>query len=860
MKKILSFGAKLAGLTLVIFLAVPASAQWSDVPAGVTPSVCPPSVPGCNTPLNVGNLSQTKTGGLSIQGNVTVGGGSAPQVYLAGGGSLKVGVSYQYAYSILTGTSESGMSPVSSYIVPTTAARSASLVLSVPSTLTTVKIYRKASDETSWRLLGSTSGIISIPYMDSGATVGTIVVPPAEAGILTVNNKLVLPSGAGFGKVLTSDYTGNASWQTPSTAIGGFWIKKDTTTQGNATIIPSSGISKVEITGEQTTTGPNAYLPALFVKGPVSAGSAAEFFGQGSGAGIFAHAEGTNGVGLAAIGGSGTTPGEAYGAKLISGKFGAYLKGAIGLYSADMKHASVESGTRDPSGKLLDNRAPLSLINSSVQYAGYFDGNLVSTGKVGAGTNNPTAILDVKQTVMSDALSGEPLIKFANPENKVRGELGKWSGGALLYSDYAGGVGVSGTVSVGSRDSNNTPSTAIMGMASAPGAYSGRFIGYHGLFTRGDRYGLYATNQAGANEPTSNFLSLVNSSGKSYAAYFADAVKNGNSYAGYFDGRLATNNSLEVVGHLYLGSSTATDGADVILQNALGNYNIDNYNGTLRFHSGGVERFTFSQDGRIRISGGAPGANKLLVSNDASGNAVWKSLSEICPNCSTGPTNNYWTLSGTNLSNNSGSSLTLNVGGGSNNAKIKTTGDAAYLVLEDRNGSAEISNWGGTLTLGGSASSPIIFRNGGYVEKMRIESNGNVGIGTTNPTAKLHINGSLRLVDGTQGAGKVLTSDASGNASWQPLKEKVFLSTSNIVRTKTGDRWFNLIADCSSATDVVLSCNAWLADCEESDCGYHGTKIINHNGIPACEAWFDADGPDEGRPMTDAQVQATCLK
>ena len=43
----------------------------------------------------------------------------------------------------------------------------------------------------------------------------------------------------------------------------------------------------------------------------------------------------------------------------------------------------------------------------------------------------------------------------------------------------------------------------------------------------------------------------------------------------------------------------------------------------------------------------------------------------------------------------------------------------------------------------------------------------NVGVGTTNPTARLHVAGSLRVVDGTQGANKILTSDASGLASWQ---------------------------------------------------------------------------------------------
>ncbi len=45
--------------------------------------------------------------------------------------------------------------------------------------------------------------------------------------------------------------------------------------------------------------------------------------------------------------------------------------------------------------------------------------------------------------------------------------------------------------------------------------------------------------------------------------------------------------------------------------------------------------------------------------------------------------------------------------------------------------------------------------------------NGNVGIGTTSPSAKLEIQGNVKIADGTQGAGKVLTSDAGGLASWQ---------------------------------------------------------------------------------------------
>lgn len=44
---------------------------------------------------------------------------------------------------------------------------------------------------------------------------------------------------------------------------------------------------------------------------------------------------------------------------------------------------------------------------------------------------------------------------------------------------------------------------------------------------------------------------------------------------------------------------------------------------------------------------------------------------------------------------------------------------------------------------------------------------GRVGIGTSTPSEKLSVVGSVSIVDGTQGLGKVLTSDNGGRASWQ---------------------------------------------------------------------------------------------
>ncbi len=67
----------------------------------------------------------------------------------------------------------------------------------------------------------------------------------------------------------------------------------------------------------------------------------------------------------------------------------------------------------------------------------------------------------------------------------------------------------------------------------------------------------------------------------------------------------------------------------------------------------------------------------------------------------------------------------------------------------------------------GSTQLPRIFIQG---------STGNIGIGTTNPNAKLDVLGNIKITDGTQGAGKVLKSDANGFANWDTLEGPDLLS------------------------------------------------------------------------------------
>lgn len=61
----------------------------------------------------------------------------------------------------------------------------------------------------------------------------------------------------------------------------------------------------------------------------------------------------------------------------------------------------------------------------------------------------------------------------------------------------------------------------------------------------------------------------------------------------------------------------------------------------------------------------------------------------------------------------------------------------------------------------------IRFWDGDNGELVRITNTGSMGIGTTNPGAKLEVAGQIKITGGTPGAGKVLTSDANGLASWQ---------------------------------------------------------------------------------------------
>lgn len=84
---------------------------------------------------------------------------------------------------------------------------------------------------------------------------------------------------------------------------------------------------------------------------------------------------------------------------------------------------------------------------------------------------------------------------------------------------------------------------------------------------------------------------------------------------------------------------------------------------------------------------------------------------------------------------------------------------AAWYFGNDGNADAILATNNRNLRIGKDVS-------GTFTEHLRVLTNGNVGIGVTDPDAKLEINGQIKITGGGPVQGKVLTSDADGLANW----------------------------------------------------------------------------------------------
>lgn len=123
-------------------------------------------------------------------------------------------------------------------------------------------------------------------------------------------------------------------------------------------------------------------------------------------------------------------------------------------------------------------------------------------------------------------------------------------------------------------------------------------------------------------------------------------------------------------------------------------------------------------------------------------------------------------------------------------------GNSYSFILGDNSGSCglyfEFDNsnpyTGGSLSTG--STNDILFttviRESTMEDIFIVQNDGKTGVGTPTPSATLDVVGSMQYTDGNEGAGKVITSDANGNATWQNVPNTgEFQSINGIVQNTT---------------------------------------------------------------------------
>jgi ribosomal protein S6E (S10) len=332
-------------------------------------------------------------------------------------------------------------------------------------------------------------------------------------------------------------------------------------------------------------------------------------------------------------------------------------------------------------------------------------------------------------------------------------------------------------------------------------------------------------NNVNGNENTATGSSSLrnNTSGvqnTAFGTFALNGVTSGNSNIGigYNAGSAITTGSNNVLIGSNTGSTIATSSNNIFIADGSGNLRMQvNSSGDLGIGVAATGGAKLQVAGQVKITGGTPGAGKVLTS-DATGLATWTTLAVGAPAYSgtasravatdgagalttssttstelgyvSGVTssiqtqfNNILNRALTGLSTATNSAITaadsILIAFGKLQAQI--TGQNTSL-----SGKADQTNVTQTITTmtvtgltgpvaGADATNKTYVdaqiasaanqwtEGGGNVYR----SSGNVGIGTTSPGAMLEVAGQVKITGGSPGAGKVLTSDTDGLATWE---------------------------------------------------------------------------------------------
>ncbi|MFT3681955.1 MAG: hypothetical protein QM791_16900 [Ferruginibacter sp.] len=372
------------------------------------------------------------------------------------------------------------------------------------------------------------------------------------------------------------------------------------------------------------------------------------------------------------------------------------------------------------------NNSGYGMYQSGAAALNYFE------GKVGVGTATPTDKLTVTGSVkISDTL-----------------KLAMGAGaGKILTSDANGNASWKNADSV----SSNT-SWGLNGNSATFNNFLGT-INNTGLRLRTNnlqRMIIDSTGNVGIGTATPSYKLDVNGTGRINSIIFDIAPYNSSARI-FYGGTLNYQTNALVTQHYFTNNiSTAFGGAGSSIIKISGGFHSTlagkDSTGLLRMEGDySQEKFTFLSNGNMGLGVVYPNAKLHIKSADSAAVKIEAPLAAGAATDSLLSIDNsgrVHKIAQNNVATQPGWTLTGNAGTNSSSSFIGTT-DAQALVVRTNN-----------------------------TEKIRINTSGNMGIGTTSPSEKLEVAGNVKITDTLKlpigaGAGKVLTSDEYGNATWQ---------------------------------------------------------------------------------------------
>lgn len=247
------------------------------------------------------------------------------------------------------------------------------------------------------------------------------------------------------------------------------------------------------------------------------------------------------------------------------------------------------------------------------------------------------------------------------------------------------------------------------------------------------------------------------------------------------------------------GNNNTAVGYNSLLNNTIGSYNTAFGESTLLRNTQGNRNAAFGT--------GALMLNTIGYDNAAIGTGALANNNGYC-NSALGSFTLNRNTSGVCNTANGYLALFSNINGTCNTAigfyADVSTGNLTNATAIGYNSKVSTSN---SLVLGGTGTNAV-----------------NVGIGTTSPQEKLDVIGSIRIKDGNEGAGKVLTSNADGKAYWATA-QMGFAPLGSIMA------WHKNFPNCPSLPDEWVECNGQTLNDPLSP--FNGNPIPDLNGVTA---------------------------